>query len=55
MEILILLIFVSLMLVLMAVGFFLWNVLQANHHHVDRLALMALEEERSSHVDPGVQ
>lgn len=52
MEILILLLFVSLMLVVMAVGFFLWNVLQANHQHADRLALMPLDDDASSTTEP---
>lgn len=44
MEVMILLIFVSLMLVILAVGFFLWNIRVRSHHYTDRLALLPLDE-----------
>lgn len=42
MEVLILLIFVSLMLVVLATMFFIWNVRTRSHEHVDRTALLPL-------------
>jgi cbb3-type cytochrome oxidase maturation protein len=46
MEILILLIFVSVMLVGAAVGFFAWTVRQGTFDQVDRLALLPLDDEK---------
>ncbi len=45
MEILILLIFVSVLLVVAAVGFFAWTVRQGTFDHADRLALLPLDDE----------
>lgn len=45
MEVLILLIFISLVFVTGAVAFFAWNVRQHAHQHVDRLALLPLLED----------
>jgi cbb3-type cytochrome oxidase maturation protein len=47
MEILILLIFVCVVLVGAAVAFFAWTVRQGTFDHVDRLALLPLDEEKS--------
>lgn len=47
MEILILLIFVCVVLVGIAVGFFAWTVRQGTFDHVDRLALLPLDDEKS--------
>ena len=52
MEVLVLLIFVSLVLVASAVGFFAWNVRQQAHDHVDRLSLLPLDESERSVVSP---
>jgi cbb3-type cytochrome oxidase maturation protein len=46
MEILILLIFVSVLLVGVALAFFVWTVRQGTFDQVDRLALLPLDEER---------
>jgi cbb3-type cytochrome oxidase maturation protein len=46
MEILILLIFVCVLLVSVAVGFFAWTVRQGTFDQVDRLALLPLDEEK---------
>ncbi len=46
MEILILLIFVSVMLVGAAVGFFAWTVRQGTFDQADRLALLPLDDEK---------
>lgn len=43
MEVLVLLVFVSLMLALSAVGMFAWLVRQRTFDHADRLSLLALE------------
>jgi cbb3-type cytochrome oxidase maturation protein len=49
-DVLILLVFVSLILAGSAVGFFAWNLRSRNHEHADRLALMPLEDhERAPH------
>ena len=45
MEVLILLIFVSLVLAGSAVAFFAWNLRGKNHEHADRLALLPLDED----------
>lgn len=45
MEILILLIFLCVVLAAGAVGFFAWTVKQGTFDHVDRLALLPLDEE----------
>lgn len=57
MEVLILLIFVSLVLVTGAVGFFAWNLRERNHEHADRLALLPLEddEENRAHRNPSFE
>ena len=46
MEILILLIFVCVILVGVAVGFFAWTVRQGTFDHADRLALLPLDDEK---------
>ena len=46
MEILILLIFVSVLLVGSAVAFFAWTVRQGTFDQADRLALLPLDDER---------
>ncbi|MFW2388430.1 MAG: cbb3-type cytochrome oxidase assembly protein CcoS [Polyangiales bacterium] len=46
MEILILLIFISVLLVGVAVAFFAWTVRQGTFDQVDRLALLPLDEEK---------
>ncbi len=43
MEVIILLIFVSLILAGSGVGFFAWNLRQKSHEHGDRLALLPLD------------
>lgn len=48
MEVLILLVFVSLVLAGSAVAFFAWNVRMKNHEHADRLALLPLAEDEQS-------
>ncbi|MBW1761694.1 MAG: cbb3-type cytochrome oxidase assembly protein CcoS [Deltaproteobacteria bacterium] len=53
MEILILLIFVSVILVGAAVAFFVWTVRQGTFDHADRLALLPLDDE--SPVTPTVE
>ncbi|MBW2212445.1 MAG: cbb3-type cytochrome oxidase assembly protein CcoS [Deltaproteobacteria bacterium] len=45
MEILILLIFVSVLLVGTAVAFFVWTVRQGTFDHADRLALLPLDDD----------
>lgn len=45
MEVLILLVFVSLVLVVGAVAFFAWNIAEGTHQHADRLALLPLDDE----------
>jgi len=44
-EVLILLIFVSLVLATSAVGFFAWNLKDKNHEHADRLTLLPLSDD----------
>ena len=44
MEVLILMLFVSLILGGSGVGFYVWNLGQRTHEHSDRLALLPLEE-----------
>jgi cbb3-type cytochrome oxidase maturation protein len=51
-EILILLIFVSLVFVTAAVGLFLWTVRQRTFDHADRLALLPLADEATNATDP---
>lgn len=46
MEILILLIFVCVVLVGIAVAFFVWTVRQGTFDHADRLALLPLDDEK---------
>ena len=46
MEILILLIFVCVLLVGVAVAFFVWTVRQGTFDHADRLALLPLDDEK---------
>ena len=48
MEVLILLIFVCVVLVGGAVAFFAWTVRQGTFDHVDRLALLPLDEESTT-------
>ncbi len=43
MEVVTLLLFVGAVWVLFALGLFAWNLLQRNHEHADRLALLPLE------------
>jgi cbb3-type cytochrome oxidase maturation protein len=45
MEVAVLLVFVSLVLVLLAVGLFVWSVKSRTHEHIDRLALLPLLDE----------
>lgn len=45
MEVLTLLIFLSLVLVTMAVVFYVWIISQHTHEHSDRMALLPLEED----------
>lgn len=45
MEVLVLLIFVSSMLVLCGLLFFVWSIRTGHHEHADRLALAPLREE----------
>ncbi len=51
MEALVLLLFVSLTLAACAVGFFVWNVLQQNQDHTDRLSILPLDRP-TSHATP---
>ena len=44
MEVVALLIYVGALWVLAAVGFFVWNVVDDNHQHTDRLALLPIED-----------
>jgi cbb3-type cytochrome oxidase maturation protein len=46
MDVLILLLFVSLVLAGCGVGFFAWNLRERNHEHGDRLALLPLDEDQ---------
>ncbi len=48
MDVLILLVFVSLMLALSAVGLFAWLVRERTFDHADRLALLVIEDESTS-------
>ena len=48
MEVLILLIFLCVVLVAAAVGFFVWTVKQGTFDHVDRLALLPLDDESTT-------
>jgi nitrogen fixation-related uncharacterized protein len=48
MDVLILTVFVSLVLVLSAVLFFGWNVLNRSHEHDDRLTLLPLQDEETT-------
>ena len=45
MEVVIILVFISLMLVVLALGFFAWCVKSRTLEHSDRLALLPLQEE----------
>ena len=47
MEVIVLLVFVSLMLVACAIGFFAWNVKEGTHEHTERLALLPLRDDAS--------
>jgi cbb3-type cytochrome oxidase maturation protein len=51
-EILILTLFVSLVLALGGVGFFVWSVRQGAHEHSDRLALLPLRDDAPPRTDP---
>lgn len=44
MEVVTLLLFVGAVWVLFALGLFAWNLLNKNHEHADRLALLPLED-----------
>jgi nitrogen fixation-related uncharacterized protein len=44
MEVVILLLFVGAVLVLGAIGFFVWSVRTDHHEHADRLAMLPLED-----------
>jgi cbb3-type cytochrome oxidase maturation protein len=48
MEVLILLVFISVVLATGGVGFFVWNVRQQAHQHTDRLALLPLQDDAPS-------
>lgn len=43
MNVLVLLLFVGVVLVALAVGFFAWTVRQRSHEHNDRMALLPLD------------
>ena len=43
MDVIILLVFVSLLFVLLAVGFYAWNLRARSHEHNDRLPLLPLD------------
>lgn len=43
MDVIILLVFVSLVFVLLAVGFYAWILRDRSHEHADRLPLLPLE------------
>jgi len=45
MEVLVLLLFVSIVLATMGVGFFAWTIRQKSHEHCDRLALLPLDDD----------
>ena len=45
MEVLILLLFVTLVLVGVGVAFFAWTMREGTHHHADRLTLLPLDSE----------
>jgi hypothetical protein len=49
MEVLTLLLFVSAVWVLGALGLFAWNILHQNHEHAERLAVLPLED---NWIDP---
>lgn len=51
MNVMILLLFIGVVLVTFAVGFFIWNVRSGTLQHVDRLALLPLGAEGASRVD----
>lgn len=44
MEVLILMVFVSLMLVVLAMGFYAWTLRQRTYEHSERLSLLPLEQ-----------
>ncbi len=44
MEVVALLLFIGAVWVLFALGLFAWSLLQKNHEHADRLALLPLED-----------
>jgi hypothetical protein len=52
MDVLILTVFVSAVLVVSAVLFFGWNVLNRTHEHDDRLTLLPLQDEQTT---PGTE
>ncbi|MFK7984891.1 MAG: cbb3-type cytochrome oxidase assembly protein [Sandaracinaceae bacterium] len=52
MNVLILTMFVSLILAVAGVGFFIWTVRQGAHEHGDRLALLPLESGETITKDP---
>lgn len=43
MDVIILLVFVSLVFVLLAVGFYAWILRDRSHEHIDRLPLLPLD------------
>jgi len=45
MDVLILTLFVSLVLAAAGVGLFIWSVRQGTHEHIDRLALLPIEDD----------
>jgi hypothetical protein len=49
MEVLTLLLFVSAVWVLGALGLFAWNILHRNHEHAERLAILPLDD---NWIDP---
>jgi len=49
-EVLILLIFVSLVMVTLAVGFFAWGLRERVYDHSDRLTLLPLEDDSPARV-----
>lgn len=47
MEVLILLVFMSLVFVAAGVGLFAWTIRERTHEHADRLSLLPLESDRT--------
>ncbi len=46
MDVLIIMLFVSLVLCALGVGFFVWSVRQGTYEHSERLALLPIERDR---------